>query len=367
MNKMGFGYLRLPRIDQQDETSVDWALLETMADEFIARGGRYFDTAYTYLQGMSEKALRETVVRRYPRESFEIADKIAPWKVKEAADCPRLFEEMLERCGVEYFDVLLVHGLNEENYENALKCGMFAFVQKMKDEGKARRIGFSFHDTPEVLERILTEQPQTEIVQLQINYLDWESPSLQARRLYETALCHGKKIVVMEPVKGGTLANLPENAAALLPGGETSQAGWALRFAQGLEGVEIVLSGMNSMEQMNENMADAAPLSEGERAALERAAQAVHSNTAVGCTGCGYCEAGCPKKIAIPQYFALYNEYCRNPKDDWKIQPTYQAIAKSRGRASDCIGCKTCETTCPQKIEITKFLGETAKAMEQEA
>jgi len=361
MNKMGFGYLRLPKIEGTD--AIDYPLLSQMADEFIAAGGRYFDTAYTYLDGESEIALRETVVRRYPRESFIIANKIAPWKMKTAQDAPRMFAEMLQRCGVDYFDVLLLHGLNDENYEIALKFGMFDFVRAQKAEGKARAIGFSFHDSADVLERILSEQPDMEYVQLQINYLDWESPSLQAQKLYETAAKHGKTIVVMEPVKGGTLASLPEGAAELLPKGE-SPSSFALRFAQGLEQVSIVLSGMNTMAQIRENMRPVQPLSAQEEAKLLAAAQAVRANTAVGCTACGYCEAGCPKNIAIPQYFAMYNEYRRSPKDDWKIQPVYQSVAKTRGKASDCIGCKKCERVCPQKIEITKFLAETVKAFE---
>lgn len=362
MNKMGFGYLRLP----QKDGKTDYVLLSEMADAFIARGGVYFDTAYTYLDGESEKALRETVVKRYPREKFMIANKIAPWKLKEAGDAPQMFAVMLERCGVEYFDVLLAHGLTQENYEIALKMGLFDFVRRMKAEGKARKIGFSFHDSAEVLERILTGQPDMEIVQLQINYADWESESLQAKKLYETAARHGKEIVVMEPVKGGMLANLPSDAAALLPEGGVSQAQWALRFAQGLDKVKIVLSGMNTMEQMDENMRDAQPLSENETQALLKAAQKMRENTAVGCTKCGYCESGCPKNIAIPQYFALYNEYCRNPKDDWKIEPVYQDIARGRGKASDCIGCAKCERVCPQKIAIREYLAKTAEAFEEE-
>lgn len=360
MNKMGFGYLRLPKTADE---KIDCALLEKMADEFVARGGRYFDTAYTYLEGESERALRETVVKRFARESVLIADKLPTWKLKEPEDCEKYFAEMLERCGVDYFDVLLVHGIDADNYVTAEKCGAFEFNERMKAEGKARKTGFSFHDTPELLERILCEHPQVDIVQLQINYLDWESPSLKSRELYEIAMRHGKEIVIMEPVKGGTLAALPEKAAAELPGGDVSPAGWALRFAQGLEGVSVVLSGMSDLKQVLENMQDVPQLAPDERAALEKAAQAIRADTAVGCTGCGYCEAGCPKNIAIPQYFALYNEYCRNPKDDWKIKPAYQAVSAKRGGAGECIGCRKCEKMCPQKIAIVENLKKTAEAL----
>ena len=217
MNKMGFGYLRLPKTA---DGAVDYALLSKMADEFIARGGRYFDTAYTYLDGESERALRETVVKRYPREKFMIADKIAPWKMKTAEDGPRMIGEMLERCGVEYFDVLLLHGLTQENYEIALKFGMFDLVRQMKKEGRAKKIGLSFHDSAEVLERILSQQKDMEIVQLQINYADWESVSLQAKKLYETAVAVVRYFGGIKLGAGGLVRAYSSAAAENLDGAD---------------------------------------------------------------------------------------------------------------------------------------------------
>lgn len=359
---MGFGFLRLPRLDGQDETSVDLPQVCAMVDEFLARGGRYFDTAYTYLEGMSERAICECLVQRHPRESFLLADKLPTWKLKEPADCERYFAQMLKRCGVEYFDVLLIHGLNAENYQTALQCGAFDFVRDMQRQGRARKIGFSFHDTPEMLETILQQQPQMQIVQLQINYLDWDSPSLRARELYAVAARHGKEIVVMEPVKGGTLAMPSSPAAALLPKG-ASPTTWALRFAKGLEQVQVVLSGMSDLEQVRENLSDEGALLPEQEGALFAAAQVIRAQTAVPCTGCGYCEAGCPKNIAIPQIFAMYNEYCRNPKDDWKIRPGYQALCTQRAPAVECVQCGQCESVCPQKIDICAQLARAAQAL----
>lgn len=360
MQKMGFGYLRLP---MTEEGRVDIGQVCKMADLFLAGGGSYFDTAYTYLDGGSERALKKSIVERYPREKYRIADKLPTWKLTCEQDCGRFFAEMLERCGVEYFDVLLLHGLDAENYETAKKCRAFEFARRMKSEGRARKIGFSFHDTPELLARILAEQGDIDIVQLQINYLDWDSPSLRARELYEIARESGREIVVMEPIKGGTLARLPEETRALLPQG-ASPAAWALRFAKGLEAVRVVLSGMSDIQQVEENMADCAGISPGQEQALFRAAQAIRAQTAVPCTGCAYCECGCPKHIPIPHCFAIYNEYCRVPKEDWKLQPAYQEATRGRAKASECIDCGKCEKACPQKISIREHLRAAAKALE---
>ena len=366
MNKMGFGFLRLPKLDPQDDTSIDYELLNRMVDAFLEAGGTYFDTAYTYLSGESESALRKSLVERHLRSSYRVATKLPSWKVKCEEDNERYFKEQQERCGLDYFDVYLLHWLNAKNYEIAEKYYEFAFMSRLKAEGKVGAIGFSYHDSAELLDEILTKHPEVDYVQLQLNYLDWDSPSVQAQLCYETAVKHGKKVLVMEPVKGGTLAEIPAEAAAAFAELDPtlSPAQWALRFAQSLPEVEIVLSGMNSMEQMAENMQDVPLMNEQELAACGKAREIIRSQTVIPCTACGYCAGNCPKKIAIPQYFKLYNEYARNHNDDWKIQPVYDALCKTYGKASDCIGCLQCERNCPQKIQITHWLKETAKALE---
>ncbi len=366
MNKLGFGFLRLPRLDSEDAKSIDWALLNSMVDAFLAGGGTYFDTAYTYLNGRSEEALRKALVERHPRESYQIADKLPGYQVKSPEDCEKFFQIQLERCGVDYFDVFMLHWLNPENYEIAEKFDEFGFLQKLKAEGRAKKIGFSYHGDAALLEKILTAHPEVDIVQLQINYLDWNDPAIEAGACYAVAVRYGKEVVVMEPVKGGTLANLPEEAQALLtacaPG--ESAASWALRFAQELENVSIVLSGMNTMEQLQDNLRDLPMLSVEEHAILDEVCGILNRSIAISCTGCRYCEPHCPNSIAIPDYFSIYNSYCRHPEDDWKMTPVYAKIAQTHGRASECIGCGQCEAHCPQNIKITDWLPKIAAIME---
>ena len=367
MNKTGFGFLRLPRLDPADEKSVDYGLLNAMVDRFLALGGAYFDTAYTYLGGVSEEALHRSVVERYPRERLRIADKLPGYMAKTPEDSRRFLEESLRRCGVTYFDVYLLHGLNGENYQIAGELDQFAFLARAKEEGIVRRIGFSYHDSPELLDRILTEHPEVDVVQLQINYLDWESPSIQSRACYETAARHGKPVIVMEPVKGGTLAAVPDAALGILremeP--EASPASWAIRFASGLDRVETVLSGMNTMGQMEENMAPVRPLTPGELAMLQRAAEVIRSGTAVSCTGCGYCVPECPVGMPIPGYLSLYNECARNPGEEWKFEYRYQELSARGARASECVRCGCCAGRCPQRIGIGDWLRKLAELFEE--
>ncbi len=358
MNKTGFGFLRLPRLD---DGSIDYDSLNPLVDRFLALGGQYFDTAYTYLSGLSEEAIRKALVERHPRHSFLLADKLPGYKVKTPSECQVYFDEQLRRCGVDCFDVYLLHWLNEENYRIAEEMEEFSFLQRLKAEGKAKKIGFSYHDGPELLDRILQKHPELDCVQLQINYLDWESVSIQARKCYEVAVAHGKAVIVMEPVKGGSLAKLPADAQKLM---KASPASCAIRFATGLPQVQIVLSGMNEMAQIEENMQDFAPLSQEEHFLLARAAKAIRANTAVACTACSYCVMGCPQRIPIPRYFALYNDYARNPGEDWKMQHAYDALAKRLGKASDCVECRACEKSCPQGLPITEHLKSVAKAFE---
>lgn len=366
MNKTGFGYLRLPRVDQSDEKSVDYTVLNAMVDRFLKMGGTYFDTAYTYLGGASEEAIRRSLVERHPRESFLLADKLPGYQVRSREECDTYFHEQLRRCGVDYFDVFLLHWLNKKNYEIAEKFEEFQFLKELKDSGKAKKIGFSYHDGPELLDQILTAHPEVDLVQLQLNYLDWNSEALQAKKLYETAVRHGKQVVVMEPVKGGSLAVLPAEAEALLKKQRPNEsiASWAIRFVTSLDSVAVVLSGMNTMEQMDDNMRTLEPMTDLELHLLEKAADIIRANTAIACTGCSYCTSHCPKSIPISRYFSMYNDHKREPDEMWKMKPVYQELAGTKNPASACIGCRSCECHCPQKLPITDYLKQVAEAFE---
>ena len=365
MNKMGFGFLRLPEAGGV-EGGYDWEKVSRMVDRFMEMGGQYFDTCYTYLNGMSERGIRECVVRRKPRGSFILAEKLPGYNCRQYADCQKFFEEELARCGVEYFDVLMLHWLNGENYAIAERYDEFRFLREKKAEGKARRIGFSYHDSASLLDEILTRHPEVDLVQLQINYLDWEAAGIESRKCYEVCVRHGKKVVVMEPCKGGTLAVVPPEAEAVLRSRhpDWSPAGWAMRFAQSLPEVEVVLSGMNDLSQVEENLRAVDPLDGDDLACLERVRAIIESETAVPCTGCRYCVGHCPKGIPIPDYFKMYNEICRYPGEGWKIRPTYAQAAKGQGRASDCIACRSCERHCPQRIPVADVMRDVAEKLE---
>lgn len=313
MKNLGFGMMRLPLLDKNDAASIDEAQVCKMVDRFLAQGFTYVDTAYFYHQNTSEIAVRRTLVERHPRESYVLADKMPTFLVEKPEDYQRFFNEQLEKCGVDYFDYYLLHTLKKELYEQTKKFGGFAFGQKMKEEGKIRHFGFSFHDTPEVLDQILTEQPCVEFVQLQINYIDWESEQIRARECYETARKHGKPVIVMEPVRGGGLATVPVEAEIMMKAHQPdlSIPSWAIRFAASLDGVMMVLSGMSSLAQLEDNisyMQEFAPLSEEEQEIVGKVAKLIRSRVAVPCTACRYCVDDCPKHIPIPEIFSIYNE-----------------------------------------------------------
>lgn len=365
--KLGFGLMRLPIVGEE-YSEIDLPRLCQMADEFIAAGGTYFDTAYVYHGGKSEVFFREAVVKRYPRESFTIADKFPVFNIKSADELEPIFAQQLERCGVEYIDYYLLHALNAERYDFCKRIGAFEWLDRLKAEGRVRHIGFSFHDSPEVLEKILSEQPQLEFVQLQINYLDWEDVGICSRECWEIAVRHNQQIVIMEPIKGGALANLPEEAQALFAGldANASAASWAVRYAASLENVFMVLSGMSNEEQMRDNlsyMSDFVPFEEKEYAAVMQAAQIIRKSVAIGCTGCRYCVDDCPQQIAIADYFALYNRI--KQYGDHSTRERYAELAETHGRASDCIGCGLCEGHCPQHLPIREWLVKVAETFEK--
>ncbi|MCQ2530249.1 MAG: aldo/keto reductase [Lachnospiraceae bacterium] len=362
MNKLGFGALHFPK---KDEEQIDFESLNAMVDTYLASGRTFFDTAYTY--GNSEWALGEALSKRHPRESFQLCTKLPGYQCEKPEDSQRYFEEELERCKVEYFDVYMLHWLNDKNYRIAEKLGQFDFLKKLKAEGKAKRIGFSFHDTADLLDEILTAHPEVDCVLMQLNYADWESEAIQAHRCYDTAVRHGVSVMVMEPIKGGTLSTLPEKAAQMLAqiDPESTPSAMALRFVESLPGVEIVLSGMSSLQQIEENVRSRKELTEAEREAMLRVAEEINSETEIKCSGCGYCLKGCPQNICIPNYFRMYNEVKRAPGDGWKITPAYDRAIQTHGKASECIACGQCEAHCPQKLPIIDNLKKVAEEFEK--
>ncbi|MBQ7296390.1 MAG: aldo/keto reductase [Clostridia bacterium] len=364
MKKLGFGCMRLPLKVKKINGSVDLIKTKEMVDYYLDEGFTYFDTAYMYHDGRSERSVREALVSRYERERFILADKMPVGMLVTKGDTSRIFRHQLKRCGVEYFDYYLLHALNAKYLEKAEKLGVFRYLAKKKVEGKIKKLGFSFHDSAEVLDNILTKHPEMEFVQLQINYLDWEDANVQSRLCYEIARKHGKDIIVMEPVKGGKLADVPEKVRELFAGEhpDWSPASWAVRFAASLEGVICVLSGMSDMSQLRDNtgyMKDFAPLTEKETDIVKKAAAIINNSETIPCTSCRYCTASCPMNIAIPEYFTAYNK-----KAGGEEYKTYlEQNAKDKGKADECINCKKCEEVCPQHISVTEKLSLVTKTL----
>ena len=360
----GFGCMRLPMNGDQ----VDIAETTRMVDEFLAQGFNYFDTAHGYIGGKSELALKECLTSRYPREAYSLTDKLTDSYFKTEADIRPFFESQLEACGVDYFDFYLMHAQNADNFKKFKACRAYETAFALKAEGRIRHVGLSFHDRAEVLDQILTEYPQIEVVQIQFNYLDYDDIAVQSRKCYEVCRKHGKPVLVMEPVKGGSLVNLPEEAKKVLDdlhGG--SPASYAIRFAAGFPGMMMVLSGMSDLEQMKDNlsyMRDFKPLNETEMAAVNKVQEIFHKMNMIPCTACRYCVEGCPKQISIPDLFAIMN--IKQLHHDWNADYYYEEVHPAPGRrASDCLKCGKCEKICPQHLPIRKLLEEVAKEFDK--
>lgn len=361
MPKLGFGLMRLP----EQEGVIDHAQVCSMVDKYMQAGMNYFDTAYVYHGGKSEVAAREALVKRYPRDSFMLATKLPAWEIKKAEDMERLFNEQLSRAGVEYFDFYLLHAVEEgSNYDTYVKYDCFDWCMQRKAEGKIKHFGFSFHGSPELLETILDAHPEVEFVQVQLNYLDWTNPTVRSQRLYEILHERNIPIIVMEPVKGGTLASMaPEIEAKLKTRQpEKSVASWALRFVGSLSGVVTILSGMSNEAQMEDNINtfhNFEALSDDELKIINEVTEELLGMPQIGCTACKYCCDGCPKKISIPDIFRTINTLRRNP-EDLHSKNSYAELTQRSGKASDCIGCGQCERVCPQHLPIIELMKEGA-------
>ncbi|MBQ5960024.1 MAG: aldo/keto reductase [Firmicutes bacterium] len=366
MKKLGFGTMRLPLLDSNDKKSIDFDQVSRMTDIFLEKGFTYFDTAYPYHDQASEIAVRECLVKRHPRDSFLLADKMPIIRVRKPEDYPMYFEEQLQKCGVDYFDYYLLHNIGVDRYDRTKATGGFEFLAEQKKKGTIRKAGFSFHDRPELLEDVLKNYGDIiDFVQLQINYLDWDSPVVASGRNYELCVQYGKPVVVMEPIKGGTLVKrLPQEAADLFrsEAPDFSPASWAIRFAASLPNVMVVLSGMSEMDQMLDNisyMEDFKPLTDHEKEVVAEAKGIMERAIEIPCTACGYCMEQCPMNINIPAYFDLYNQFCTGGT---KSGQYYERSRIGHGAAKDCLHCGLCEEICPQHIEIRSFLEKFTNA-----
>ena len=356
----GFGVMRLPIVDGKTDPEA----FCQMVDSFLEHGFNYFDTAHGYMEGQSELMIRQCLTSRHPREKYLLTNKLSDSFFQTEADIRPLFQQQLDACGVDYFDFYLMHAQDHTNFVKYKACKAYETALELRKEGKIRHFGISFHDSAQVLDQILTEYPQIEVVQIQFNYADFEDPSVQSRLCYEVCRKHNKPVIVMEPVKGGTLVNLPEEADRIfrqLNGG--SNASYAIRFAASFEGACMVLSGMNTLQMVNENisfMENFQPLNHEEYNAISQVRGIFNQQNLIGCTACRYCCDGCPKKIDIPVLFACMN--AKNTFKTWNATFYYKSIhTAGAAKASDCIGCGACEKICPQHLPIRELLASVAK------
>lgn len=361
---LGFGCMRLP----MDGDKIDIEQFKKMVDVFMANGFNYFDTAHIYHDGESEKAIREAVSSRYPRESFILTDKLTTNCFNKQEDIRPLFKQQLKDSGVDYFDFYLMHSQDAAIYEKFRKCNAYETALEMQKEGKFRHFGISFHDKAEVLEQILKDYPQIEVVQIQFNYLDYGDPAVDSKRVYEVCEKYGKAVIVMEPVKGGNLVNLPEKAQGILDSLNSgmSNASYAIRFAASFPNMFMVLSGMSDLAQINDNMSymkDFKLLDEKEMQAVNDVRKAFSEINLIPCTACHYCTSGCPMNISIPKLFSCYNHKVNF--HDWNQDYYYVQITRNGGKPSECIECGQCEGICPQHLEIIRLLKDVSGEFEK--
>lgn len=361
---LGFGCMRLP----MDGDKIDIEQFKKMVDVFMANGFNYFDTAHIYHDGESEKAIREAVSSRYPRESFILTDKLTTNCFTKQEDIRPLFKQQLKDSGVDYFDFYLMHSQDAAIYEKFRRCTAYETALEMQKEGKFRHFGISFHDKAEVLEQILKDYPQIEAVQIQFNYLDYGDPAVDSKRVYEVCEKYGKAVIVMEPVKGGNLVNLPEKAQGILDSLNSgmSNASYAIRFAASFPNMFMVLSGMSDLAQINDNMSymkDFKPLDEKEMQAVNDVRKAFSEINLIPCTACHYCTSGCPMNISIPELFSCYNHKVNF--HDWNQDYYYAQITRNGGKPSECIECGQCEGICPQHLEIIRLLKDVSGEFEK--
>lgn len=374
MTELGMGMMRLPLLDENDQTSIDYEQVNKMVDTYMESGYNYFDTAFVYHETLAESAFKKTVVDRYPRESFKIATKLPLFIINEESQLEPIFKQQLDNCGIDYFDYYMLHNVSGFT-ENAWKnVDLYSFIENKKDNGQIKNIGISTHGDAEFLEEILFEHPELDFVLLQINYLDWEDEGIEARKCWEVARKYNKQIIIMEPYKGGFLADVPEEAEKLMKeyNPDKSVVSWAMRFVANLDDIDVILTGASTLEQMEDNINEfknAEPLNDEELKILEEVSEIINSNITVDCTKCRYCVDVCSEDIDIAKVFDLYNKHELLDTDEWtQFGNAYLNYTKlpDVGIASDCIECELCLEECPQKINIPEVLKDVAKTFETE-